>query len=104
VPTTQNTAPVNWPAAIAHNSDDSNHSDDGDSHIQDSDTMSIQTTETENQSSIAASPVKKKSKRKSRDSTLLNTISKTLNPPSPPSDQDKSAQYTNPRTPDDGET
>lgn len=91
-------ATVGQPAA--RSPDNSYHSDD-ESEYQDTDTMSAQTIETDNHSSIAASPVKKK--RKSRDSTL-DTISKNLNPTPPSSDQDQSAHYNHPRTPDDGET
>ena len=91
---------VGQPAA---RSPDNSHHSDNESEYQDTDTMSTQTIETDNHSSIAASPVKKKNKRKSRDSTLA-TISKNINPTNPSSDQDHSAHYNHPRTPDDGET
>ncbi len=65
-----------------------------------SDTMSTQTIETDNLSSIASFPVKKKIKRKSQD-LALSTISQNLNP-SNPSNQDKSAPYSTPSTPEEG--
>lgn len=67
-----------------------------------SDTMSTQTVETDNQSSVAAaSPAHKKNKRRSRDS-FGESVRDHLQPQPPPSDQDKSAQYKSNRTPDAG--
>ncbi|KAI2499372.1 hypothetical protein MHU86_15084 [Fragilaria crotonensis] len=96
---TESTALDTWQPA-ARSPDNSYHSDEESDH-QDYDTMSTQTIETDNHSSMAASPVKKKTN--ANHVTPLSTPSAKISTPLP-SDQDKSAQYTNPRTPDDGET
>ena len=96
-PLTQSTAPASWAETTDY---ESSHPSEADNAEDDSDTMSTQTIETDNQSSIAASPVKKKSKRKSRDPTL-NTVSQNLNL-SNPSNQDKGASNSNLSTPEDG--
>ena len=98
-PLTQTTAVASWQAETTDY--DSPHNSEAENADDASDTMSTQTTDTEsNKSSIAASPVKKKSKRKSRDPGL-STISQNLNPLTP-SNQDKGAQQSHPSTPEDG--
>ena len=69
---------------------------------QDSDTMSTETLETDNQSSLAASPIKKKNRSDHRPSDL-DDVRIQLNQ-SAQYDQEKSARNNSPRTPDAGDT
>ena len=71
----------------------------------DSDHMSTETIETDNQSSVAASPVKKKKLKDHRPQSSLDDVRINLNRPTPPHhDQETSAQNKLPSTPDAGAT